>query len=285
MPVALNPTRDALLRIARALPAAPQILMGICELLQDINTDLDQVANEIRVDAGLAARVIRVSNSVAYGGGGSVSSVDEAVARVGFSEVVRLVGTATASGMVDRELKCYHVAADLLRESLLLHALASESLADAAGIDSSTAYIGGLLRGIGIMVLDRFARDRLAPADLYNPVEFPNYRLWETTRFGLTATEVTTMAMDDWRFPEELVRAIELHATPRAGDSDAHRLAYILNLAGSIAVDRSCALPGEVVQWTRSAETIEGAGLDEDRFTMAANRACALFDQQRNALY
>ncbi len=285
MSVALSPTRDSLLRIARTLPAAPQVLMDVCEMLQDINTDLEQVANGIRMDAALAARVIRISNSVVYGGGGAVGSVDEAVSRVGFSEVVRLVGTATAAGLVDRELRCYHVGADVLREALLLHALASEALADAAGLESSSAYLAGLLRGIGVMILDRFARDRLPPAQMFDPTRFNAYRTWEAERFGLTANEVTTMAMDDWSFPEEIVTAIELHAVPRAGDGDAHRLAYVLNLAGAIATGHGSALPGEVVQWTRTPEKLAGAGLDEAQFTLAATRACLLFDQQRNALY
>ena len=259
--------------------------MGICEMLQDINTDLEQVANEIRMDAALAARVIRVSNSVVYGGGGSVASVDEAVSRVGFSEVVRLIGTATAAGLVDRELRCYHVSADLLREALLLHALASEALADAAGLESSSAYIAGLLRGVGIMVLDRFARDRLMPAHLFDPTRFNSYRTWEAERFGLTANEVTTMAMDDWRFPEDIVTAVEMHTVPRPGEGDAYRLAYVLNLAGSIATDHGIALAGEVVQWIRTPEKLAGAGLTEEQFALAAERACALFDQQRNALY
>jgi HD-like signal output (HDOD) protein len=285
MSVALNPTRDGLLKVARTLPAAPQVLLGICELLQDINTDLDQVAEEIRMDAALAARVIRVSNSVVYGGRGSVSSVDEAVSRVGFSEVVRLVGAATAAGIVDRELRCYHISADLLREALLLHALGSESLADAAGLDTSTAYVGGLLRGIGMMVLDRFAREKLRPEQMFDPTVFETYRAWETERFGLTAVEVTTMAMDDWKFPEDLVTAVQTHLYPKDGDSEAGRLANVINLAGAIAIDRGVALPGEVPHWIKTPEKLAAAGLDEEAFAQASNRAGMLFDQQRQALY
>jgi HD-like signal output (HDOD) protein len=281
----VHPTRDALLRVARTLPAAPQVMLSICELLQDINTDLDQIAAEIRMDAALAARVVRVSNSVVYGGGGSISSVEEAVSRVGFSEIVRLVGTAAAAGIVDRELRCYHIAADVLRESVLLHALASEALADSAGIDASSAYIAGLLRGIGMMVLDRFARDRLEPAHTYDPTAFATYREWENERFGLTAIQVTTMAMDDWRFPEEVVAAIELHCQPIPGDREANRIAHILNLAGSIATDHGTALPGEVMHWIRTPEKLAAAGLDEEKFALAKGRATTLFEQQRHALY
>ena len=92
MPVALALTRDQILDHARALPAAPRIMAELCELLQDINTDLDQIALVIRGDPALAARVIRISNSVVYGGDWAVASIDEAVNRVGFEEVLRLVG-------------------------------------------------------------------------------------------------------------------------------------------------------------------------------------------------
>jgi HD-like signal output (HDOD) protein len=128
-------TRDTILVHARQLPAAPQVLAGLCELLQDVNTDLDQIAAEIRVEPALAARVIRMSNSPVFGGGQRVGSVDEAVNRVGFGEVLRLVGAATVAGLVDRALGCYAIPADRLRESLLFHALASESLAAYAEID------------------------------------------------------------------------------------------------------------------------------------------------------
>src|SRR5215216_135519 len=111
-------TRDVILEQARKIPAAPQVLAGLCELLQDVNTDLDQIAAEIRFDPALTARVIRISNSPVFGSGQRLGSVDEAVNRVGFGEVLRLVGAATVAGMVDRALGCYGIPAELLRESL-----------------------------------------------------------------------------------------------------------------------------------------------------------------------
>lgn len=281
----LNPTRDKLLVVARSLPPAAQVIASICELLQDVNTDLDQIAREIRVDAALAAKVIRISNSVIYGGNGSISSVEDAVGRVGFSEVVRLVGTATVTRLVDRELRNYHVGADRLREALLMHALSAEALAEIAGLDRNTAYAGGLLRGIGMMVLDRFTGEQLAPNEMYDPVQFPTYQEWETARFGLSATRVTTMALDDWRFPEELVSAVEEHLDPPTTSDTAERLANLLNLAGGIAVDHGRALPGDAIHWTITDEKLGTLGVDREQFAFAAERANATFDQQRQALY
>lgn len=280
-----QPTRDRLLAIARTLPAAPQVLASVCELLQDINADLDVIAREIRMDSALAARVIRVSNSPGYGGRGNVASVDEAVGRVGFSAVVRLVGTATVAGLADRDLRCYHVPLDLLREALLLHALASESIAEVAGLDPRAAYVAGLLRGVGMMVLDRHARDSLPTAEMYDPTTFATYRDWELIRFGLDATAVTTMAMDEWKLPPEIVTAIQHQFDPPVVSDGAATLTSAVNLAGAIAVDHGLALPGDVLHWTRTPEKLAAAALDEGQFTQASERAGTRFAQQRQGLY
>jgi HD-like signal output (HDOD) protein len=282
-PVEFVVTRENILEHARTLPAAPQVMAGLCELLQDINTDLDQISAAIRVDPALAARVIRISNSPVFGGGARVGSVDEAVNRVGFSEVLRLVGAATVSGVVDRSLACYGIAADRLRESLLLHALASEALASQTDVDPRTAYSAGLLRAIGMMVLDRVARTRLARTDYYEASGLKTYREWETTRLGVTGTDAATTILDEWRFPPEVVAAIQNHLLLRDAHAD-ERLACVLNLAGAVVAEAGLALAGEASLWTLTPEKLEAAGLDEDAFHSASEQARTLFEHQRAAL-
>jgi HD-like signal output (HDOD) protein len=284
MPVSFSPTRDVLLSTARKLPASPQVLGGLCELLQDVNTDLDQLAEEIRVDFALASRVIRLSNSVVFGGGGSLSTVEEAVSRVGFSEVIRLVGAATVTGLADRTLECYRLPADAFRESLLMHALASETLAGFTGLDRRTAYVGGLLRGIGMMVLERYAREQIPANETFDPKQFETYQQWENARFSLSAADVTSMALDDWRFPSELLVALENHLQPNAADEE-HRFAVVLNLAGAITAKLEHALPGELTHWTLTPEKLAAVGMDDEQFASALDQTHTIFEHQRQALY
>ena len=283
MTTGLAISRDTLLEHARALPAAPQVLAGLCELLQEVNTGLDEISDEIRKDPALAARVIRISNSVIFGGGIKVGSVDDAVNRVGFSELLRLVGAATAAGLVERSLICYGVGAEKLRESLLLHALAAEALASYAGVDPRIAYTGGLLRNLGMMVLDRAARGRLAPTDGFDPVSFATYAEWEQARFGLSGGEVSTMVLDEWRFAAELVAAVGEHTLARE-DSYRDRLACVLNLAGAVVANAGLALQGEKAHWGVTPEKLRGAGLSAEDFEIATEQAMSLFKQQRSAL-
>lgn len=268
-------TRDTILQHAQKLPAAPQVLGGLSELLQDINTDLDQISDEIRIDPALAARVIRLGNSVAFGGGSKVASVEEAVGRVGFAEIVRLVGVATVSGLVDRSLNAYNVPAERLREAMLLHALAAEALASHTEIDPRAAYAAGLLRGIGMMVLDRVSSGRI----VYDPAAFPTYGDWEQACFNVRAPEVITMILDEWRFPAETVAAIEQHLAPTDNP-----FAALLNLAGGIVALHRFALPGETAAWVVSEEKLALAGIEEAQWHAASAQAGTAFQMQRRAL-
>lgn len=283
MPVDLALTRDQLLDHARALPAAPRVMAELCELLQDINTDLDQVAGVIRADPALGARVIRISNSVVYGGGLQVSSIDEAVNRVGFEEVLRLVGTASVAGFVDRSLTMYGIEAEDARASLLLHALACEALARETSLDPHTAYTAGLLRGMGMMVLDRAARGKLGPAFAYDPQHFPTYLEWETKRFGLGSPDVTRMVLDEWRFPDVVISAIDEQLLLQPHHLE-NALACLVNLAGAVVNDTGLALPGDRPHWSVTPEKLAGAGIDEGQFHNAAELAWKHYHRQSAGL-
>lgn len=277
-------TRETILVHARSLPAAPQVLGGLCELLADANVPLDRIAADIRLEPSLAARVIRVSNSAAFGGGQRIGSVDEAVTRVGFGEVLQLVGAATVAGVVDRALGCYGIGADRLRETMLLHGLAAEALAARADLDSRDAYSAGLLRSMGMLVIDHAARLRLKPDEAFDPARYRTYRDWEEERLGLTGMEAAALVFEAWQFPAELATALREHLFVR-DDLPCERFSCVLHLAGCIVAERGLALPGEVAQWSLTPGKLEAAGIDEEQYTRAGNQAAASFERQRAALF
>lgn len=276
--------REPVLEEARRLPAAPQVMAGLSELLENVNTDLDSIAAQISLDPALVSRVIRIGNSPIFGVGTRVASVQEAVNRVGFNEVLRLVGVATVGGMVDRALVCYGIPAERLRESLLLHALAAEAIAEAAGIDPRSAYAAGILRCLGMMVADRLARPLLTVEENYQPRDFRTYADWERARFGRPAVEFTAMILQEWRLPVDVIGAVREHLDP-IQRSNPQPFACVLNLAGAITTANDLALPGEIACWMPDAETLAGGGIDEAAFNAAAEKAARLFERQRAALY
>ena len=145
--------RDAILRLARKLPTSPHIFGRLGRLLNDPNSELDDVVKLVAVDSGLTGRVIRLSNSVYFRGEQSVRSLDDAINRVGFREMHRIVGVAMSEQIFQGGLPVYNLSAETMWENSVVTALAMERLARAAGADDAEAYTIGLLRSVGKLVL------------------------------------------------------------------------------------------------------------------------------------
>jgi hypothetical protein len=98
----------------------------------------------------------------------------------------------------------------------------------------------------------------------------------------LSNSEVTTTAVDEWRFSPELVNVLQEHRLVRDVGYD-DRLACVLNLAGSIVADAGLALPGEASAWIPTAHKLSATGLDAGQLSDVAAEVRRVFEQQRSA--
>lgn len=278
-----NLSREKLISTARTLPAAPQVLSELGEILQDVNTGLEEIADLLKRDAALAARIIRISNSSALGGGSRIGSVEEAVNRVGFSEVYRLVGLATTSRLADRDLNFYRIGAEQMRHHMMFSALSAEKLAEHCGTSSRDAYTAGLMRPLGMMVTDRIARERIPQPEPFDAAKHPGYAAWEAFIFGISHCEVAGMILAEWKFPQEQVSAICDHYLMRAQDLS-NPLAVLLNLAGCQTLLAGYGLCGEPVYFGVTPEKLAAVGLTEDDFREAGAETQKRFDRIKDSL-
>lgn len=276
-------SRESLVAIARTLPADLRVLSKLNELLRDPNSELDELAALLRRDVTLAAHIVRISNSASYGGGRSISSIEEAVNLVGFGEILKLVGTATAGRMSESALLCYDISAKLLRDNMLYAAFAAEALAVPAGIDPRVAYNAGLLRGVGLMVLDRAGRRDAATTPLYSPTRWTDFLSWEKSVFGIASCDVTGTLLDDWGFPAEIANAVRAHYLTQPSDLE-QPLAVLLNVANGLAQHVCRSFRGEEAWWQITPEKLSAVGLTEDDFGPAVVATEAAFDAANAAL-
>jgi HD-like signal output (HDOD) protein len=288
-------SRQRLLEIARSLPPHLSVLSTLGKLLQDVNTGLDDIAVLLKRDVALAARIVRISNSPVCGGGGQIGSVEEAVNRVGFAEILRLVGAATTTRLTEEGLDHYGVDAEEAGEAMLYTAVACEALAGAAGEEARTAYTLGLLRPLGMLVLERAARGRAWGQPFFDGARWRGYSEWEGETFGIDNCEVAGLILDEWRFPAALGLAVREHyllrpdeapgrlAPLRPADRE-NRLACLLHLAGVLAMSAGHVFPGERTYWSATPEKLAAAGLDEAHMHAAAENAAVQFARLSQAL-
>ena len=87
-------TPEDLVREVKHLPSAPKVLPRLKQLLCDGNSAMHEIVAFIRLDPGIAARVLQVGNSAYFSKGVRCFTVEEAVNRVGYDQVYELVNYA-----------------------------------------------------------------------------------------------------------------------------------------------------------------------------------------------
>lgn len=277
----LSPKLKDMFAVAKELPAAPQVLSELAELLQDINTETDAVSALLRQDATLAAAILRAANSPYYGAGG-VGSVEGAINRVGFREVHRLVGYAATGLLAERALPFYRIDPEGLREHMIATAFACEILALRTPINPRHAYTAGLLRPVGMMVLDRMARRALTENDLFQADRDGDYATWESRVMEIRNAAVAAIVMTEWRFSADVVESVRGHLlTP--GATAPTRGAALLHLSVGVAERLGLVLPGEAGRWNPTAAKLELAGVGAEDVDAATEETRGRMEELRVA--
>jgi HD-like signal output (HDOD) protein len=197
---AAETTKNNLLRLARKLPTSSMVFSRLGLLLRDINTELADIVKLVSVDSGLSSRVIRVSNSVMFGGDEPARTLEDAINRIGFRETHRVVGMAMTEQVFQNDLPVYGVTAEELWENSVVTALAMEKLAILTGDDEGMAYTVGLLRTVGKLVLDRLLEIE-QPGLTCPESEAFDLPKWEKAWAPMSSNEVGAMILDDWKLP------------------------------------------------------------------------------------
>ena len=224
-------------RVAR-LPVQGTILPKLQRMLSELDSNVDDVLDMIKLDPGLIGRVLRRSNSVAFAAGTRIGSIEEAVARIGYREVNRLLLESVTHRLLARPLRCYGLASGVIWRASLVCAFAMEMLADHTRRSQDTAYTLGLLHAVGMIVISHeMEAERLSRPLLGNPFE-PGLGERERDRFGHDHAEIGAELLRFWEFPESLIEAIRFQLNPTRCET-APKLACLLALARWVR-DRIC---------------------------------------------
>lgn len=264
-------SRETIISLGNKLAPSAAIFSRLRALILDPEAGLDEIVKLIRLDPALTFHVVRMSNSVLFGLREKTDSLDVAVGRVGLGEIFRLVGLAATQQVCQRDLATYKLPASRLWENAVATAAAAELLAQRAGIDAGLAYSSGLMRTIGRVIIDGAAFGRVYPGE----AEWPSVAEWEKKTFGITSDEVTTLLLDHWRFPGEMVDSVRGHFEPLADPEKSIVGACVLNLACGVAARFGLDLPGEEGDWLCTPAKLTMAGVSETDLEECANRARA----------
>jgi HD-like signal output (HDOD) protein len=187
------------------LPSFPDVAVRVRKVLADEFVSNEQIARVIGSDAGLAARVFTLANSVALNRSGrTITDLKIAVNRIGHNNV-RTAAVSFAIAQLRRAAELKPIAKELealWQEATLAAALAYSVASRVRSVNADESMLAGLMHNVGkIYILARANRhDNLFhdPAALHAVI-----RDWHAN--------VGKAIVENWGFPEAIAEAVGEH--------------------------------------------------------------------------
>jgi putative nucleotidyltransferase with HDIG domain len=226
-----KPTVEQIDTTVERLNAIPQVALKVIRMIGDDNYSMKHIAQEVRQDQVISAKVIRLCNSAFFAPRVKIDTIDRALVMIGEKKLMQLVVSASLEGFFPDNGQGYSLCKGGLYRHAIGTAMVSEKLAEFTGKASSgKAYTAGLLHDIGKVVLDQY----LAPAYplFYRRTQIDGVNLIdvESDELGITHTEAGCRLAEHWSLPESLADTIQHHHHPEQATVDPE-LTHLVYLA------------------------------------------------------
>lgn len=187
-----------------------------------------QLSRLLATDLALAGRVMKLANSATFGMRGRVDSLQFAVTVVGFT-TVRTMATVAMAGLDDES----RLPEDFWTTTTHL-ALAASATAPSLGQRADDALCVGLLAELGAALLHH--NDPVGHAEtIAGRRTAASRRAAERQRYGMSAVQLSAVALNRWSFPLTVIVPMEQIESPGALEGAVLRVGY--ELAARLADD------------------------------------------------
>lgn len=208
----INP--HELIRGKIKLPSLPAIFNQISEAINDPRSSATHVANIIRKDSSLSARLLKIVNSAFYGFPSSIDTISRAVAIIGTKELSMLALGISA-------LKVFQdMAPDLIdMKSFWKHNIACGMIAQIISSYHKNSiterfFLAGLLHDIGRLIM--FKSCPVESKEALLRARRTNSLLYQTEKevMGFNHAVIGGLLLKEWKLPMMLETSVTHHHTP-----------------------------------------------------------------------
>ena len=212
-----------------ALPQFSENILRIQKLIEDPDSEIEDIAQQISIDPALTADLLKIVNSAQYVLSKKVDSITEAVKIVGIEGIKNLLlsyGTQKILGDDTGDKKilwmhCYKTAffAFALVKNFHKHRTMND------------AYVGAILHDMGKIVFSSVHPDLLDKIKSFCSKKGLPASIFENLSAGMNHAEIGALIAEKWNFPENLVTAIRYHHDPASAPEEYRDLVFTVYLA------------------------------------------------------
>lgn len=210
----MNAQQDIISRVG-TLPPLPDTAVKLMEVINDPSSSVDEIVEVIRYDQAVTADVLKLCNSAYFGLSRSITSLNEAMLRLGTVKVLQLVMSVHTSSILANEQRGYGLDPGVLWRHSVAVALAASIVAQKINLTNvNLVFTGGLLHDIGKVVLNEYVAEefgKILGLVKENRLSFVEA---EHQVLGYSHQEIGGKIARMWKLPDPIVRCIRYHHDP-----------------------------------------------------------------------
>ncbi len=254
--------RDEILKNIKTVPSLPAVVVQLRQYLNDPDVDFEELAKVIEYDPGLTVNVLRLANSSYFGWSGTISSVREAISRLGTARIFQMVLCMMVAPLVSKPIQGYDLDSGDLWQHSIATAVCSEQLALKLKLaDSADAFTAGLLHDIGKVILGTFIDVDDEPIKAKMQSDSLAFNEAEKAVLDIDHAEVAGILLQNWSLPDEVVDAARLHHEPDQGGANP-QLTDLIHLADVLCMKVGWGMGSDGLHYRFNEASADRLGLD-----------------------
>ena len=252
---------EALIAEVDKLVSLPDIYYRLEEAIVDPASTTDRIAELLRRDPDLCARMLRVANSAFYSFPTSIETIERAVSVIGLRQIRELVlvtSVVRAFEGIPTEL----VNMSTFWEHSVAVGIMARSLGERARIaDADSFYIPGLLHDIGRLVM--YLRLPGLTHELLLEREATASCMFELERglLGYSHTEVGARLLETWKLPQSIWEPVAKHHDP-ASSGEFASAACAIHIADAWVNTNRAGSTGSCYLLEMDQDALQSIGID-----------------------
>jgi putative nucleotidyltransferase with HDIG domain len=226
-----------------SFPSIPGSAVKLVAMLDDPDTSVQAIEEVLRLDPGMTANVLRLTNSAYVGLPAKVGSVKRAIMLLGMKKLKQILVTSCVGPVLDASVPGYDLTAGELWRHSIAVSIAAEDLTRELHIEGvEDIFTAALLHDVGKLILGRFVEDDMAAIQAAAGDDV-SFEMAEKVVLGFDHADIGARILSRWSFPQILVHAVHWHHDPDKGGStsqttDIVHVANVLCLMMGIGVGR-----------------------------------------------
>ena len=262
----MKDSRKAISAEIARIPALPMTAAKAMDMLKDTGQSLSDIIKLLEYDAGATANILKAANSAASGPGRAISSVRDAIVRLGMKRVLQALISSSVSKFMKKTIKGYDLPPGELWKSSVAGAAAVEAIRDTLAIQDlpDYAFTAALMRDVGKIVLGSFININASEIIEYaqeNKTPFPEA---ERHFLGMDHAEAGAILLEKWKLPQELADAVRFHHSPETANTQEKLSVNVVHLADSLTVLCGIGAGAEGLMYRISPETSSMLKLNQE---------------------